>query len=117
MRKMHFRSPSAEMIRQSQQNAIPSGADEQLRLTPFVDDFERIRLQTTIRKIKDDFEIGLTSKKEIANDELAYEMNFADIVKDLDRKLMESAAPEQLILQSNPEYQQPKHADELTLQQ
>jgi len=33
----------------------------------------------------------------MANDELEYEMKFAEIVKDLDKKLMESAAPEQLI--------------------
>ena len=32
-------------------------------MTPFLDDFNDLRIQSTVRKIKDDFDIGMTLKK------------------------------------------------------
>jgi len=39
-------------------------------MTPFVDDFNEMKLLSTVKKIKDDFEIGLTSKKNMIDDNL-----------------------------------------------
>ena len=39
-------------------------------MTPFLDDFNDLRIQSTIRKIKDDFEIGMTTKKNIESSNL-----------------------------------------------
>ena len=83
-------------------------------MTPFLDDFDQLRLQSTVRKFKDDFEIGMTLKKKNESDQLQKEIEFEHIVRDLDKRLMEFGASDHIILDDKIDDEQFKNINVLT---